>query len=246
MPGSNESGPLRFPATRHSLIEALGATDPAVRTPAWDALIAVYWKPACMYLRVARRLEREDAEDLVQDFFSRAFERDTLRTFDPAKARFRTFLRVCLDRFAANHHKAATRLKRGGGVQPVELDRGDLEGLISRESAVAVDPEQYFRRESVRALFEGALEAVSADLRARGKETQLAIFLAYDVDTPGDERPRYADLAERFDLPVTQITNHLAAVRRAFRQEVLDRLRAVTGSDEEFRSEARELLGIEP
>ena len=57
----------------------------------------------------------EDAQDLTQEFFTRAFEREYLSRYDPAKARFRTFVRTCLDGFLANEDKAAARLKRGGG-----------------------------------------------------------------------------------------------------------------------------------
>ncbi|MDX2056825.1 MAG: sigma-70 family RNA polymerase sigma factor [Gemmatimonadales bacterium] len=245
MTGAPDSGPARFPATRVSLIEALGAPDPAVRLPAYEALVGVYWKPVYKYLRVARRFDHDDAEDLTQDFFARAFEKDSLASFDPSIARFRTFLRVCLDRFAANAVKARGRLKRGGGQARVSLDPAELE-TIAADATTAADPEVYFRREWVRALFEGALEAVSADYRGRGKDTQLAVFLAYDIEPPDDgRRPKYDELAARFGVPVTQITNYLAAARRAFRREALERLRAVTGSDEEFAAEARELFGVD-
>ena len=46
-------------------------------------------------------------------------------------------------------------------------------------------------------------------------------------------------------LPVTQVTNHLAWARREFRRLILERLRELSASDAEFRSEARELLGVE-
>ena len=52
-------------------------------------------------------------------------------------------------------------------------------------------------------------------------------------------------LAEQSGMPVTQITNHLAALRRAFRAAVLEQLRELTASDEEFRAEARDLFGAE-
>ena len=45
---------------------------------------------------------------------------------------------------------------------------------------------------------------------------------------------------------VTDVTNELAWARRAFREIVLARLREVCASDEEFRAEARDLLGIDP
>ena len=49
---------------------------------------------------------REDAEDLTQGFFTRAMEKEFFGGYDPAKARFRTFLRTCLDRFVANEDQA--------------------------------------------------------------------------------------------------------------------------------------------
>lgn len=249
MPGSSEpqSGPLRFPPTQHSIIEALAAPDPAVRAPAFDALVASYWRPAYKYLRVARGIPHQDAEDLTQDFFARAFSKDTLASYDPAKARFRTFLRVCLDRLALNALKAGRRLKRGGGRSAVSIDAGGVESAIAREAGLrTVDPEAFFRREWIRSLFDGALADTTEECRSKGKDIQLAIFLASDIDPPGDSgRPSYDELARRHGLPTTQVTNYLALVRRIFRRAVLDRLRAVTATPEEFAAEAREILGVD-
>lgn len=140
-----DSGSPHFPPTRLSLVEALGSTDPVQRTPAYDALIRVYWKPVCRYLEVARRFAREDAEDLTQGFFARAFDRATLDSYDPSKARFRTFLRVCVDRFAANAIERDGRLKRDGGMVSSPLD--------SAAAGPAVDPEQ---TQDIGAYLEGA------------------------------------------------------------------------------------------
>jgi RNA polymerase sigma factor (sigma-70 family) len=244
--GSDDSAPVGFPATRRSLIEALGAGEPEVRLPAYQALFAVYWKPVYKYLRVARRFGHEDAEDLTQDFFAKAFERESLASFDPSKARFRTFLRVCLDRFSANAVKHQSRLKRGGKQTKVSLDPGELDAVAGQMDSPP-DPDQYFRREWIRSLFEGALGAIEADYRSRGKETQLAVFLASEIEPRDDgSRPSYRDLAVRFSLPVTQVTNYLAAARRAFRREALERLRTITSSAEEFAAEARDLFGVDP
>ena len=82
---------------------------------------------------------------------------------------------------------------------------------------------------------------------ADGKELRFALFSAYDLE--GDaavERPRYEDLARRFETTAVDVTNQLAAARRDFRRVVLDLLRELTVSDAEFRAEARALLGVEP
>jgi hypothetical protein len=46
-------------------------------------------------------------------------------------------------------------------------------------------------------------------------------------------------------VPVTQVTNYLAWARREFRRIVLEELRELSGSEEEFRREARALLGVD-
>jgi hypothetical protein len=44
---------------------------------------------------------------------------------------------------------------------------------------------------------------------------------------------------------VSQVTNHLHWARRELRREVLETLRETTASEEEYRAEARALLGVE-
>jgi len=71
---------------------------------------------------------------------------------------------------------------------------------------------------------------------------QFAIFDAYDLSD--DRKISYRDLAQRFAIPETTVTNHLYAARRKFREVVLETLREATASEEEFRAEARALLGV--
>jgi hypothetical protein len=52
-------------------------------------------------------------------------------------------------------------------------------------------------------------------------------------------------LAGEFRIAVTDVTNYLAFARREFRRSVLDQLREMTGSNEEFQREAQALLGVE-
>ncbi|HYI11178.1 MAG TPA: hypothetical protein VEK57_19125, partial [Thermoanaerobaculia bacterium] len=75
-----------FPTTRRSVVLALSSADAAERTRAFDTLVGCYWKPLYKYARVAWRRSREDAEDLTQGFFARAFEKESLASYDAAKA----------------------------------------------------------------------------------------------------------------------------------------------------------------
>ncbi len=71
------------------------------------------------------------------------------------------------------------------------------------------------------------------------------MFLRYDVDPPAAGRPKYDDLAAEFGVKNSDVVNRLAAMRRDFRRLVLDALREVSATDEEFREEARIVLGLD-
>lgn len=218
---------------------ALASADAAERTRAFDTLVACYWKPLYKVARVAWRRSREDAADLTQSFFARAFEKESLASYDAAKASFRTFLRLLFERHLNNEWKAERAIKRGGG--DVHLDFASAEFEVASELTQAVTPEEYFQREWVRSVFSVAVERLRARCESEGKQVHFAIFECYDLDD--DRDVSYRDLATRFDVAETQVTNHLAAMRRRFRENVLDALREVTASDHEFRAEARALLG---
>ncbi|HXV13390.1 MAG TPA: hypothetical protein VEC56_04220, partial [Candidatus Krumholzibacteria bacterium] len=135
---------------------------------------------------------------------------------------------------------------RGGGVDHVPLDFTTAEGEL-RELPVAggADPEALFREEWVRRMFELAVEDLRGECESGGKQIHFALFERYDLDSPeAHESPEsYHDLARRFDIPVTQVTNYLAWARRRFREALLERVREVTSGEEEFRAEVRDLLG---
>jgi RNA polymerase sigma factor (sigma-70 family) len=227
-----------FPSTRRSVVLALASADEAERTRAFDTLVACYWKPLYKLARVAWRKSREDAEDLTQSFFTRAFEKESLAGYDAAKASFRTFLRLLFDRHASNEWKAGQRIKRGGSE--VHLDFESAEAEIGPERA-SVSPEEYFHREWVRSVFTLAVTRLKERAEHEGKHVAFAIFEAYDLDE--DRGVSYRELATRFDLPETQVTNHLSTMRRRFREVVLEALREVTATKAEFRAEAKSLLG---
>ena len=234
-----------FPTTRRSALIAARSDDEAERRRGYEAIVATYWRPCYAYLRLRWRESEEDASDLVQGFFAHAFERGFLESYDPVRARFRTWLRVCLDGFASNHRQAERRLKRGGGTAPLSLDFAAAEaGLAARLPVATDDPETLFEREWVRGFLEDALQSLRGECEARGKMVAWEVFRRYDVEENVDgERPHYVEIAGALGIPQTQVTNHLHWARREYRRLVLERLRELTIDEREFRSEARRLLG---
>jgi RNA polymerase sigma factor (sigma-70 family) len=233
---------MSFPATRLSVVARTRSADAETRRLAFATLIEAYWKPVYKYLRLKWHLDPSEAADLTQDFFTTTLQKDVIGRYDPARARFRTYLRLCLDGFVGNVKKAESRLKRGGAVTTVPLDFASAEGeLRAREPCVPADVEQLFYQEWVRALFQRSVEDLRSACAASNRQTMFEVFSRYDLaDEP---RPTYSAIAAELGIPISSVTNHLAAMRRQFRGYVLDRLRELTTSDEEFETEAQRLLG---
>lgn len=235
---------MSFPATRLSVVERTRSGDAETRRVALATIIEAYWKPVYKYLRIKWSLDRDEAADLTQEFFTSTLEKEVVEKYDPARARFRTYLRLCLDGFASNARKAERRLKRGGGVTIVPLDFETAEGEIAtHEPIIDPDVDEMFYREWLRALMDRAVADLKRQAADAGRPIMFEVFARYDLLDDVDTRPTYAALARELDVTPATVTNHLAAMRRQFRTIVLDRLRELTSSEEEWEAEAARLLG---
>lgn len=239
---------MAFPETHRSAVLAVRSADRQQRARALETVLSAYWRPVFRHVRARWRVSDDEAEDLAQGFFAAALEKGWLERYQPARGRFRSYLLACLDAWVANRRRAGRRLKRGGGVTLVPLETQDASGE-TRELPLSDgrDLEAEFQREWARGLFALAVAALRQRSQGTSREVAFALFERYDLQDHDDsQRPRYADLAAEFALPVTQVTNHLHWARRKLRQTVLDTLREITASEAEFRSEARALFGTEP
>lgn len=241
-PDTDIGGPLhKFPVTNHSAIVGARSDDQLVRCRAFDTILASYWKPAYKYIRLKWQADNEDAKDLTQGFFANAFEKNHFAAYDAGKASFQTFLRTCLDGFVSNERKAGRRLKRGGDMY--QLDFASAEDELAAHAAVSsLSPEEYFHREWVRWMFTLAVDAFRQRCDESGRAVHFQLFERYDLN---DDKVSYASLAKEFGLETATVNNYLAAARRDFRRIVLEKLREITATDEEFRTEARSLLGVD-
>jgi RNA polymerase sigma factor (sigma-70 family) len=226
-----------FPSTRHTLLQQ--ASDPGEHhRDALNAVMEIYWQPCYRYVVLRFRRPHEEAQDLVQGFFTAFVEQAILARYDPVRGPFRPYLRACLDQFVLKDLERNRCEKRGGQATVVPLDP---DAPIAQPEGT---PEELFHREWQRHMFALASE----DLRKLCDETDRAVryrlFVAYDLaDGP---RPRYDDLAATHGLPVTTVTNHLAWARRELRRLLEDRVGTIASGEGERRRELRSLLSDKP
>jgi len=222
----------KFPPTRRSAIVASGSSQPEERQQALEKIAAAYWKPVYKFIRLKWSQSNEDAKDLTQAFFTRALEKQFFTDYRPEKASFRTFIRTCVTRFVINESKYANRLKRGGDAQNVPLE--------TAEDVCGENLQEVFEKEWIRTLFTLAVEDLRSLCLTKGKRLHFELFERYDLEHC---ELAYAQLAAKFEIAPTDVTNYLAWCRREFRRLLLDRIRELTVDAAEFRREARLVLG---
>jgi RNA polymerase sigma factor (sigma-70 family) len=226
---------------------SVGSDDPAERARSFEILVRAYWKPVYKHLRMRWRLSSEQAEDLTQGFFARALERRMFAAYDPARALFRTYLKTCLEGHVMKDAESRMRQKRGGGAVTLSLDfpgaERELDGLATPAPETL---DSYFDREWTRHLIGMTLDALRERCEQGGKHVTYRVFERYVLDDGPRERPSYAELAAELGIKVTDVTNYLAFARREFRRLLIEKLREITGSEEELEAEARALLGGAP
>ena len=201
-------------------------------------IVRAYWKPVYLYVRLRWKSDAEHAEDLTQSFFETAIVRETFASYEPHRARFRTFLRACLDRHVIDQHRRTVAIRRGGAFVHLDFAGADAE----LESTTHHDPEAAFDAAWLRHLMQLALDGLDRAFELRGKPTHARLFRDFHVD---DAPPSYADAAARYGITVTDVTNWLHAARREFRRIALELLRDLTIDDDDFVAEARAVFGID-
>jgi RNA polymerase sigma factor (sigma-70 family) len=233
-----------FPPTQLTVLQRLREGSEDERREAFNMIAATYWRAVYTYVRLHWRLPPEDAEDTTQSFLSAAWTKGFFDRYDPHRSRFRTFVRTCVDRIVQNERRAATAAKRGGTATTLSLDFAPVEEhLPTSDPALSNNPEELFRHEYVRSLFSNAVRQLQVELEAGNRHAVFAVFDRYDLGP--STGASYADVAQELALTVGQVTNHLHAARKRFRAIMLSQLRELSSSDEEFRAEAKDILGID-
>ena len=223
-------GPAAFPSTRWSRILGGG--------PDLDALARAYWRPIHAWLHARGARAADDAGDATQDFFVWMIESGFVSRADPARGRFRAFLKTALRHFAIDRDRRRRAAKRGGELAARSLEVEDAS--TSALEAVAAAPDEAldaaWRAETV----ERASARLEEELRVEGKETTFRVFRDYFLADDGVID--YRALAQRHGLRPENVSNHLMSAKRRFRALLREAVRETVGSASDLEDEIRWLL----
>ena len=223
-------GGLAFPTTRWSTLLA-GRSDAEAAREAFEALARRYWGPVAAYVRARFAKTDDDAREATQEFFLWMLEGGFLERADPARGRFRGFVKRSLANFLHDAARRRRSVKRGGTRTALSFERDDLPPVpdpSGRNPEAVLD--DLWRKEL---LAQGA-DRLEAELTERGKRVTYEVFRDYFL---GDEELDYRQVAARHGVTTTDVSNHLAFAKKRYRAHLRAAVLETVQSDEDLRAE---------
>jgi RNA polymerase sigma-70 factor (ECF subfamily) len=200
-----------------------------------------YQGPAEVYLRAALGLSRERAHELFQEFFAWMLASGFLAKAEPARGRFRAFLKLALRRFATDELRKAAAEKRGGGRTALALDEPDAPEVAD---ARAPEPEVALDDAWRAALVAEAFARTRAELERTGRAVHFALF--HDHYLASGPEPDYRALAARHGVTTTDVSNHLQRAKRVFREALRALVLDTVATPEDLGEELAWVVREEP
>lgn len=225
-----------FPPTAWSRVAAAAAAgEPEKARAAMSEVCARYWQPARKFLRFLGAGE-QDAEDLAQEFFAKWATPENLARLDPAQGRLRSYLKQSLRHFFINAWQRGERLKRGGGVDMVDLESaGDVPAADDAADAL-------YDREWAAAVLAAVFARLRASYAGRGK---AALFDLLRAGLPGGNGLQpLAAVAVSAGVSEPQIKLDLHRLRRRFGEMLREEVASTLAQPDDLEDELRHLLHV--
>jgi RNA polymerase sigma-70 factor (ECF subfamily) len=223
-----------FQTTRWSLILAAREPSPDARA-ALEALCRAYRPAVLAYVR-GHGHTGPDAEDLTQSFFARFLEKRVHASADPARGRFRVFMRTALSNFLANSAEYEGAACRRAPRRPADIDPTDLP-----DRGAEASPERAFEREWALTLVRRAIERLRDETHASGKGELFARLNGFLLEPPGPDD--YARVARELGTRANTIAVATHRLRQRLHELVRDELTVTVDDDADLDDEYAVTVG---
>jgi len=198
-----------------------------------------YWYPVYAYVR-RRGTDADAAQDLAQGFFSYLLEKNTLRSADRDRGRFRSFLLTALKFYLADEHDRARALKRGGGLEALSLDLEGAEERYRLEAEPEGTPDRVFEKRWALEVLEQTHRRLQEEI-GRGSNPERSRRLSAFLTGDGDDTS-YRSVAAELGMSEAAVKVAVHRLRKRFGALLRDEVERTVGSPEETEGELRFLL----
>jgi len=237
---SANGGGMQFTTTHWSIVlEAQGETPAAQR--ALEILCRTYWRPLYGYVR-RQGLGREEAQDLVQEFFARLLAHRNLESVRREKGRLRSYLLVSLKRFVASEQHRASGVKRyesGPHLPLEELGESDLADFERTENFSA---ERLYERRWALAVLEQVLMRLESEYQAAGNVALFERLKEFLVGERG--RPTQAEIATELDMTENAVKQAFHRLPQRYRVLLREEIAHTVAQPGDVEDELRHLVAV--
>jgi len=200
-----------------------------------------YWYP--LYALVRREVhDADEAKDLTQAYFAELLDKGYLEDYDPARGRFRVFLKTSIKHFLSKERDKAKTWKRGGRAEILSLDAQDLEGRYGHEPIDRLTPEEIFERRWALIILERVLRRLRQEQEEAGAGTQFDLFEAFL--TGGNGETSYQDVATALHTSEGAVKTALYRLRQRFGRLLRDEIAETVANPDQVDDEVKHLLRV--
>ena len=228
-----------FATTHWSIVLRAGDSQAPESAEALEKLCRAYWYPLYAYVR-RQGYAPADAQNLTQEFFSRLLENKQLRTADPERGRFRSFLLTVLKRLLISEWRHEHRQKRGGDALVFSLDEQEAEDRYHHEPADAATPETLFERRWAETVLERVLARLEAEYRRH--PLGFANLQPYLVEDKG--AAPFAETAVRLGVTESALKAVVYRLRCRYGELFHEEIAHTVAQPEDIDDEIRHLLVV--
>src|SRR5213592_306360 len=237
---SANGGAMPFTTTHWSVVlEAQGETPAAQR--ALEILCRTYWRPLFGFVR-RHGLGREEAQDLVQEFFTRLLEHRNLDAVRREKGRLRSYLLVSLKRFLATERHRASGVKRYESGLHIPLDELLESEVAGFELAETWSADRLYERHWALAVLEQVLGRLESEYQTAGNAVLFDRLKEFLVGEPGLRTQ--AEIATELGMTENAVKQAFHRFRQRYRVLLREEIANTVGTPADIENELRYLIAV--
>jgi RNA polymerase sigma-70 factor (ECF subfamily) len=237
---SASGGAMAFTTTHWSVVLEAQRESPAAQR-ALEILCRTYWRPLYGFAR-RQGLTREEAQDVVQEFFAGLLEHRNLDAVRREKGRLRSYLLVSVKRFIASEQQRAAGVKRYESGPHIPLDELLESEAADLELAETLSADQLYERRWALATLEQVLTRLESEYRATNNAVlfdRLKEFLVGE-----ESRPRQAEIGAELNMTENAVKQAFHRFRQRYRVLLREEIAHTMAQPGDVEDELRHMISV--
>ena len=237
---SADGGAMAFTTTHWSVVLEAQCETPAAQR-ALEILCRTYWRPLYGFVR-RHGLGREEAQDLVQEFFARLLEHRNLETVRREKGRLRSYLLVSLKYFLASERHRASGVKLYESGPHIPLDELLESEVADFELTETWSADRLYERHWALAVLDQVLDRLESEYQAAGNAVLFNRLKEFLVGEPGLRTQ--AEIATELGMTENAVKQAFHRFRQRYRLLLREEIAHTVAQAGDVEGELRHLVSV--